>query len=269
MKRINYRAICLEPVHIGTGEYQLGRVDNTIVREPATGIPKIPGTSLAGIFRAHSNEDYKILYGGKDENGSNKMIKSKLSFSDARVVYFPVKSNLGTVWITTRERLKETGALADNENIHPDEDKVIPLRGIDNNENIALGWLYLQVSRDKISGIKAGAFKYLPEASAICCVSDKLFYHIVNDNLEVRTSVKINEGTGTADKGGLFTSEALPRGTILDFSIILTIESEEQEIVDNLSNIIGRIELLGLGGMKTRGFGRVRIKELGVWNDKS
>jgi CRISPR-associated protein Cmr4 len=36
----------LDPVHIGTGGYRLGRVDNTIVREPGTNLPKIPGTSL-------------------------------------------------------------------------------------------------------------------------------------------------------------------------------------------------------------------------------
>ena len=49
-----YLGISLDPVHIGAGGYRLGRVDNTIVRDPATDIPKIPGTSLAGVIREYS-----------------------------------------------------------------------------------------------------------------------------------------------------------------------------------------------------------------------
>ena len=49
-----YFARCLDPVHVGAGGYRLGRVDMTIVRESATGIPKIPGTSLAGALRSYA-----------------------------------------------------------------------------------------------------------------------------------------------------------------------------------------------------------------------
>jgi CRISPR-associated protein Cmr4 len=44
----------LDPVHIGTGSYRLGRVDLPILREPATNLPKIPGTSLNGMARAYA-----------------------------------------------------------------------------------------------------------------------------------------------------------------------------------------------------------------------
>ena len=44
----------LDPVHIGAGGYRLGRVDNTITREPGTNLPKIPGTSLAGAARSYA-----------------------------------------------------------------------------------------------------------------------------------------------------------------------------------------------------------------------
>ena len=44
-------AIATDPIYIGTGGYTIGRVDNTIVRDPITRIPKIPGTSLAGTWR--------------------------------------------------------------------------------------------------------------------------------------------------------------------------------------------------------------------------
>jgi len=44
-------ALAQDPIYIGTGGYTLGRVDNTIVRDKATNLPKIPGSSLAGTWR--------------------------------------------------------------------------------------------------------------------------------------------------------------------------------------------------------------------------
>ena len=52
-KRFQHIGIALDPIHVGTGGAQLGRVDLTIVRDPVTKIPKIPGSSLAGVYRAY------------------------------------------------------------------------------------------------------------------------------------------------------------------------------------------------------------------------
>ncbi len=46
-------------------------------------------------------------------------------------------------------------------------------------------------------------------------VSDSLLSQIINDNLEVRTSVAIDPNTATAAEGSIFSYEALPKGTIL------------------------------------------------------
>ena len=48
----------IDPVHIGTGGMRLGRVDNSIVREPGTRLPKIPGTSLSGAIRHYAAYRY-------------------------------------------------------------------------------------------------------------------------------------------------------------------------------------------------------------------
>ena len=53
-KRRRYLLMTLDPVHIGTGGYRLGRVDNSIVRELGTRVPKIPGTSLHGAARSYA-----------------------------------------------------------------------------------------------------------------------------------------------------------------------------------------------------------------------
>ena len=49
-----YLWMTLDPVHIGTGGYRLGRVDLSIAREPGTKLPKIPGTSLSGAARSYA-----------------------------------------------------------------------------------------------------------------------------------------------------------------------------------------------------------------------
>jgi len=51
---LRYFAIALDPIHVGTGGMRLGRVDMSIVREPGTNLPKIPGTSLAGACRTYA-----------------------------------------------------------------------------------------------------------------------------------------------------------------------------------------------------------------------
>ncbi len=51
VREINIYATATDPIYVGTGGYTIGRVDNTIVRDPATKIPKIPGSSLAGTWR--------------------------------------------------------------------------------------------------------------------------------------------------------------------------------------------------------------------------
>ena len=51
----------VDPVHIGTGGYRLGRVDAAIAREPGTKLPKIPGTSLHGAARHYAAYRYNKI----------------------------------------------------------------------------------------------------------------------------------------------------------------------------------------------------------------
>ena len=53
-----YLLMTVDPVHIGTGGTRLGRVDLSIVREPGTNLPKIPGTSFSGAIRAYAAYRY-------------------------------------------------------------------------------------------------------------------------------------------------------------------------------------------------------------------
>ncbi len=99
----------------------------------------------------------------------------------------------------------------------------------------------------------------------IVIVPDSLIAQIINSNLEVRTSVSIDPITGAAKEKALFTSEAIPRGTIF-CGEVRGFKREGGENLPELNDIFCALDdskqyfnSLGIGGMTTRGFGRMEI----------
>ncbi len=314
-KTKRYIAIAKEPVYVGTGGYRIGRVDNTIIRDPATNLPKIPGSTISGNARYYSWLAYRskgmdLNLGcskGKKTNGENACGKCPICltygfindggaqsglayFSDARILFFPVATMLGTVWVTSDEIVKEfidtdspvELTVSEDEFYCSNEMDELP-KGSDDKEILNFGWIMLKKKESKdinVWKLKNNEFEEVPDLTTIfneienklCIVSSKVFHHIVNSNLETRTSVSINPVTGAAESGALFTYEALPRGTVFIFDV--TYENpknygkDEFGEKDGLNIIIGTVEKgfdlfssLGIGGMGTRGFGKIEIKE--------
>lgn len=106
------------PLHAGSGS-DLGVVDMPIQRESHTSFPKIEASSLKGSIRSeftskNSEEEAEKIFGRGDDAG-------KLGFSDARILFFPVKSVKGVfAYITcpmVLDRLKEDLKLGRNESL--------------------------------------------------------------------------------------------------------------------------------------------------------
>ncbi|RLC94147.1 MAG: hypothetical protein DRI77_11200, partial [Chloroflexi bacterium] len=114
-------------------------------------------------------------------------------------------------------------------------------------------------------------------------VPDHLFGLVVDSNLEVRTSVSIDPATGAAEDKALFTFEALPRGTVLRFPVVyhnprhyvfptrdgdktgpkpFPADRTPAWVQGNVEKGLRLMEYLGVGGMNTRGFGRLRVLNL-------
>ncbi len=305
-KRQRYLLMTTDPVHIGTGGYRLGRVDLSIVREPGTKVPKIPGTSLSGAARAYAASQYRsIACAGQkdhcgqstcpicytfgslketDEGGEKKTIARSgvVNLFDAHVLLFPVHSMAGPVWVSTLQRLREAGFTVNN--VPSDWRAEQGLFTWSRNDDLNLGWLML----DKGPQIQVTAPTNWDKADRwqavkehIVLVHEALFSHVVNSNLEVRTSVSINPHTGAATQGALFTYEALPRTTFLVTEVVLDDYRDGQEShpfpvtktkdgndlpggpwndpLDVVKAGLRLAEWLGVGGMGTRGFGRLAI----------
>lgn len=287
-KSKTYVLSTLDPVHIGTGGYRMDRVDNTIIRD-MDGIPKIPGSSLSGAIRAYAALSMGSFCGGNNscnsENcpicqtfgytSSEKSRKGLVSFYDAKVWFFPVATMSGPVWITTipiyEAFIQSTGEVPELET-----GLFIPVSDqLKKKDRINLAWLMLDqgdVSQFKMicERIKE-KFHNHPLIKQIIprliLVSPEIFMHVVNDNLEVRTSVSINPLTGSAEDGALFTYEAIPRSTILGFDLVITdaniygstLSMPVEEVIDRGIKLL---EPLGVGGMTTRGFGRVKVLDI-------
>jgi CRISPR-associated protein Cmr4 len=146
-----------------------------------------------------------------------------------------------------------------------------------NQLSLNLGWLFLPVKTDWqqmekiVQSIEALDIpSYIINRLGV--VSDKLFTHIVNSNLEVRTSVAIDPATGAAEEGALFTYEALPRGTVLFWELtcrnpkhfkigqddVKAVDSPEK-VKDVVTDAHLYLKHLGIGGMASRGMGRLRV----------
>ena len=372
-------SVATDPIYIGTGGYTIGRVDNTIVRDPITKIPKIPGSSLAGTWRyyvaleliskikdyqpdfekiknidmdkkaseqkekkslsdkikeykwKHLNEEdknnfdklekwlkfegnqiAKITCAGQDNvptgeidspdktdkdgntghcghcivckafgySKKDKSWQGMLFFSDLNILFFPVYTRLGVKWITSERILKEAGLLNTNKS-ETTQKIVFAQEKIEEGKEegyINLGWLNLpyKVENYDINNLeKISSDNFQLSLEDIIVVPDSLISHIINSNLEVRTSVSIDPITGAAKEGALFTSEAIPRGTVFYGSLRLM---ERQSLGNNLpskadiwkalNDTKKYYETFGIGGMTTRGFGRMKILSV-LWKVKN
>jgi CRISPR-associated protein Cmr4 len=194
---------------------------------------------------------------------SKKDISSQgmLFFSDLNILFFPVYTRFGVRWITSQRLLKENGLLT--EEVEQKDVVFISSNEKDtSNKYINLGWLNLpyETQAFKIDLSKIDAL----DENDIVIVPDALLPQIINSNLEVRTSVSIDPLTGAAKDGALFTSEAIPRGTIFYGEVRCFSRGENLPEIDHVFKALRDSKKyyasLGIGGMTTRGFGRLEVK---------
>lgn len=294
-------AVTLDPLHIGAGGYRLGRVDNTIVRDAGSGLPKVPGSSLAGVARSYLTQ---ILEGAEREKALSCIASSEndkgncgkclvcrlfgyaasgrqkkshiglLRFYDGDIIAFPVSTVAGPVWVTSPSALAQVLKSADVPVAR--EDAILVDGGLPSNMNkINMGWLYLDAAPagDSLMALRNSlGHDAAQHFSRLALAPDWLFTELVNSNLEVRTSVSINPLTGAAEESKLFTYEAIPAATLLAFDVDIdrarctqARDADGENSVDAdaalrlLNEALELCGVLGMGGMCTRGFGRVRF----------
>jgi CRISPR-associated protein Cmr4 len=208
-----------------------------------------------------------------------------VSLADAQILLFPVHSMAGPVWVSTTQRLNDAGFAVQS----PDLARGEFATTLPNwNKALNLGWLLLTWKNAalQISLPQQSIAAWETISKRLVLVEESLLAQIVNSNLEVRTSVSIDPTTGAAADKALFTYEAIPRATWLWSDVVeddyrtgqkpwtVAKKHKSAEQKDNAGGSLGAswarpldvvggglalAEHLGIGGMGTRGFGRIKV----------
>lgn len=289
MKRETYLIKVLTPLHVGAGQ-GLSHIDLPITRETHTGFPFIPGSSVKGCIREHSIKqlakeagvepskiDEALHNGGELQNIADKieeLVKifgtagesaeggfggaGKVSFTDARILFFPVKSLKGIFQLITcpyvinryLEDIKEDIKDSDRLNIDLPEGKAL----VYSNNFLVEGKILLEefvFEAEENTELKR-VIDSMPldeyQKNRVVCINDSIFSDMVQTYTEVQTHIKINPDTGTVSEGALWTAEYLPAESVLYFNL-----SFEEDIDFSIP------EVFCIGGDITTGKGFVKV----------
>ncbi len=271
----------LTPLHVGAGT-GLGYVDLPIYREAHTDFPAIPASTIKGVFRteeirkvskkkgkeAKQVEEQLTKYDPKEQNAKDEDIEhlykifgnqkkeGSVVFTDARVLYFPVKSLKDIFAYVTcpyviRRFSEDTGENTPDIDIS-DRNMCKVLNGssvvvkTNNKDNLVVLEEFALKAEEENSELPG--VKFLGE-SRIVIVHDDLFTYFVKTYTEIQTHIKVGIETGTVEEGALWTEEYIPAETIFYFKV------SSDYTIDNHKKI-------QIGGNSSTGKGIVEVLEL-------
>jgi CRISPR-associated protein Cmr4 len=231
----------LSPIHCGTGQ-GAGGIDLPIAREKPTNIPLIPGSSLKGTLRARSSTAdslHTAVFGPDTEHASEHA--GSVQFSDANLVFLPVRSVAGTfAWVTSPYMIGRL--LRDAREAAPALAKLaIPQLGLQEacvvGEKLLAAETVVFEDFDFTPKKNCPLTKGLAEAVApylfvaqerefftarVCVVHDDVMSVLLRTGMEVTARNSLDPDTKTVKRGALWTEEALPIESILSGVIVAT-----------------------------------------------
>ena len=317
----------LTSAHVGSGD-NLSYVDLPIQREMHTGFPKIEASSLKGAIRHHVESQLKLESKDEDKNkkienknkveiifgrgsgeklsaddstanekaeSSDKGAASEMAISDARILFFPVKSAKGIfAWVTcpmvikrfeqdcqiVEKEITAFEGLKDDDVIVCKDSKLL----IDNstkksNNNtgkkdvVMLEELVFEINESNVETALDGWIDSIAEnfplsedlddfKSRVILIPNNDFNYFVMQATEVITRIAIDSDVGVvkSEVGALFTEEYLPPESILYSMLFLKNKKKDNiDIAKTLNDYLNG-KIVQIGGDATLGKGMFRIK---------
>lgn len=282
----------VSPVHVGAGQ-AIGVIDNPIQRERHTRHPAFAGSGIKGAVRhawqqlGGSTDHVKRLFGPPP---GESLYAGALSFGDAQLVVFPVRSLRGAyVYATCPLALARAQRLLAI--VHCEVDWSVPalFEGeclVANQGLLFDGKLHLEVFQydarmdgdqrasaigEELAKLALGDEQdYFSRkvANDLVVLSDRDFSYFSENATLVETHVCIDPETGAAKDGGLFYTENLPPEAILLAPILASAtrsgsdKLEADVVLSQLHSVLhGR--LLQIGGDATTGRGLLKARIVG------
>jgi len=260
------------PLHVGAGS-SVGAIDQPIIRERHTGFPVIPGSSVKGVLRDHLQTksvatpkvDELFGKGGDDK----EFTAGKVSFGEARLLLFPVRSAKGAFALATSPLALQRFAR--------DAGLSIPVPGAPKDMTCLAGAkvtipgknaVVLEEYRFAVTGefptdwqkVLTGLLNDAVLSGAegrFVLLSDGDLSHFAATACQINQHVRIDDETGTADDGGLFNEETVPSETL--FYSALT-ETRKIDGKNDVFDILASEQLVQFGGNGTTGLGFCTVK---------
>lgn len=258
------------PLHVGSGG-SVGVVDQPIQRERHTGYPIIPGSSIKGVLRDHFahtkglESDKLSAAFGQPEEGDSEGSAGLLSFMEARLLAFPLRSARGTYALATcplaLERYRRDAALADMPLPEPVKDgdclagSSVTMEG-NHGKAVALEEYTFAVREafpqkwaDHLAGLLDDAVLQGAK-DRLVLLSDGDFSHFTQAACQVSQHIRIDEKSGTVADGALFNLESAPSETLF-YSVVTTFTRPDAPE----AGIEIPEQLIQFGGNSTTGLG--------------
>lgn len=281
----------LSPLHPGIlgGNHIIGR---PIDREVHTQWPKVNSAALKGALREQDSASGKIkndLFGVEEsefEDGNGKKQKINfgkaglLSFTDARLLLFPVHSAKGGwAWVTcpaVLRRFREEAGLVGYDVAQPavaefyaalasaiNDDAAYVGKTLSLGDKLMLHHHVFSIVNHMNESKLAAWQKAMPVVSdleelpeRLAILSDENFSELTQLYTEVSTRNKINDATGATGGGALFTEEYLPEGALM-YALSFSMPNATHDEVANRLDTSPKV--LQLAGNATLGKGRCAL----------
>ncbi len=260
------------PLHVGAGA-SVGAIDQPIQRERHTGFPIIPGSSIKGVLRDHLRSlGETVLNDLFGQGGAEEIfLAGKVSFGEARLLAFPVRSAKGAFALATSALTLQRFARDAHCSVK------VPAGPVD---MTCLAGSKLVIERNGQKGVVLEEYRFKvvdpfpPEWEGVLTkllsdavlsgaegrfvlLSDGDLSHFAVNACQINQHVRIDDKSGTAEDGGLFNEETVPSETL--FYAPLTVLSRGTD--DNaVFKALAPEQLVQFGGSGTTGLGFCTVK---------
>lgn len=227
----------LSALHAGTGQ-AAGAVDLPIARERANGLPYFPGSSLKGVLRdrCRADDERERLFGPERIAANEDAFAGALAVGDANLLLLPVRSMAGVMaWATCPFVLRRYAA--DRAIIGAIEPPSLPTIAAQqalvadptclkiDATHLVIDDLDLEAQSDTAASqwaqlLREALFPGDEQAvhhfdKRFVLLSDDDFAFLAETATEVRARIRIDDATGTVQRGALWYEENLPAETVL------------------------------------------------------
>jgi CRISPR-associated protein Cmr4 len=281
---------CVTPLHAGAGQ-AVGAVDLPIQRERHTGWPMVQASGVKGAFRdwfyryyaanpgkscdnvaAQAEELAKKVF-GREEGGEDKDGHAgAIAMTDARILLFPVRSNVAPfVWVTCpallarlAKDLKLTSVAVEIPAAVSIGKNECLLVSAGEKEEIILEDLVVKPTKEDTAAkvIKTLFGKLVPAADRVVVISDDNFSFLTRTATEVQPQIAIDIETGTTRDGSLRYQELLPADTVLYTLVFFGNERKKEGVIANVIQECVKTAIathVQLGGDTTMGRGIMEV----------